>query len=238
MIIFLYVDDCGIASPDMYEDDACIDRLKDKGFELTKEYDFSAYLRIKFHRNLKNNTITTTQPVLIKKLVEATGMTLFCPNKTPTSQTALGSDPEGPPINENYSSVVGMLLYLSMNTRPGIAFAVSQVAWFTSNLKQSHASAAKMIIRYLYATSDHGITFTPTTVFKVDCYVDADFAGLHGREPQDLSPSACSHTGYIMFFCSCPLIWKSQLRTETALNTFHTEYVALSSAIKKLVTIQ
>ena len=131
-----------------------------------------------------------------------------------------------------------MLLYLSMNTRSDIAFAVSQVAQFTSNPKQSHASAVKIIIRYLSATSDQGVVFTPTTVFNVDYYVDDDFAGLHGREPQDLCASACSCIGYIMFFCSCPLIWKSQLQTETALSTFHAEYVALSSAIRKLITIQ
>ena len=83
----------------MSEIDAFIDRLKAKGFELTRECDFSAYLGIKFHRNLKNNTITMTQPGLIKKIIEATGMTLYSPNKTPTSQTTLGSDLE--PINEN-----------------------------------------------------------------------------------------------------------------------------------------
>ena len=160
-------------------------------------------------------------------------MELCSANKNTTSLTALGSEPEGPPIKEIWknSSGVGMLLYLSMNTRPDIAFAVSQVAWFISNPKQSHASAVKMIIRCLSATSDKGIIFTPTTDFKVDCYVDADFTGLHGREPQDLSASACSHRGYIMFFSSYPLIWKSQLQTETALSTFHAEYVALSSAI-------
>ena len=181
-----------------------------------------------------------TQPGLIKKAIEATGMELCSGNKTPTSQTALGLDPEEPPIKEawKYSSVVGMFLYLSMNTRPDIAFAVSRVAWFNSNPKQSHASAVKMIIRYLSATSDKGIIFTPTTDFKVECYMDADFAGLHGREPQDLSASAHSHTGYIMFFCSCPLIWKSQLQTETALSTFHAEHVALSAAIQNLITIK
>ena len=126
MMIFLYMDDCGIASPDMSEIDAFIDRLKAKGFELTKECDFSAYLGIKFQRNLKNNTITMTQPGLVKKVIQATGMELCSTNKTPTSQTA----PEGSPVKETwkYSSVVGMLLYLSMNTRPDIAFAVSQVA--------------------------------------------------------------------------------------------------------------
>ena len=44
MIILLYTDNCGIASPDMSEIEAFIDRLKAKGFELTKECDFSAYL--------------------------------------------------------------------------------------------------------------------------------------------------------------------------------------------------
>ena len=151
MIIFLYVGDFGIANPDMSEIDAFIGRLKAKGFEITKKCDFSAYLGINFHRNLKNNTLTMTQHGLIKKVVEATGMTLCSPNKTPTSQTALGSDPEGPPVKENWK-LVGMLLYLSMNTRPDIAFEVSQVAQFTSNHKQSHASAVKMIIRYLSAT--------------------------------------------------------------------------------------
>ena len=53
-----------------------------------------------------------------------------------------------------------MLFYLSMNTRPDIAFVVRQVAWFNSNPMQSHASAVKMIIRYLSTTSDKGITFT------------------------------------------------------------------------------
>ena len=61
-----------------------------------------------------------------------------------------------------------MLLYLATNTRPDIAFAVSQVAQFNSNPKQSHVSAVKIIIRYLSATSDKGVTFTPTTDFIVD----------------------------------------------------------------------
>ena len=90
MIIFLYVDDCGIASLDMSKIDALIDKLTAKGFELTKECDFSAYLGIKCHRNLKNNAITMTQSGLVKKVVEATGMTLYGSNRTPTSQAALG----------------------------------------------------------------------------------------------------------------------------------------------------
>ena len=56
----------------------------------------------------------------------------------------------------NYRSIIGMLLYLSTNTRPDIAFAVSQAARFSNHPKQSHARAVKTIIRYLKGTQDKG----------------------------------------------------------------------------------
>ena len=91
----------------------------------------------------------------------------------------MGKDLDGEPMNHNefnYRSVVGMLLYLSGNTRPDITFAVSQVARFTHNPKKSHATAIKMIVRYLAVTIEKGIIIPP---FKGDlalrCYVDADF---------------------------------------------------------------
>ena len=159
-------------------------------------------------------------------------MELCIANKAPTSQTALGSDPEGSPIKETwkYSSVVECF-FIYLPTEDQILPLQSPKQLGSTPIQSSLSISFKMIIRYLSATSDKGIIFTPTTDFKVDCYVDTDFAGLHGREPLDLSASVCSRTGYIMFIYSCPLIWKSQLQTKTALRTFHAEYVALSSAI-------
>lgn len=60
----------------------------------------------------------------------------------------MGIAPDGKPF-WTYPSIVGMLLYLTTNTRPKIASDVSQVARFTHNPKQSHATAVKIIIRYL-----------------------------------------------------------------------------------------
>jgi hypothetical protein len=58
-----------------------------------------------------------------------TGIVDCNPNGVPASQQCLESDPDGAPMVEEwiYPSVVGMLLYLSGNARPDIAFAVSQV---------------------------------------------------------------------------------------------------------------
>ena len=162
------------------------------------------------------------------------------PNCTPAAQVCLGSDVDGPPMKEkrSYPSLVGMLLYLLTNTTPDIAYAVSQVACFGSSLKQSHASTIKMIVRYLAGMADKGTIFTPNENFKINCYVNADFTGLHGQESENNPLSARSRTGYILFFCGCPLLWKSQLQSEMAWSTFHTEYVVLCMAMRQLIVVQ
>ena len=135
------------------------------------------------------------QKGLIKKLLQ-TADVLDCKfNWQPTRKTALGSDPDGKPCDNkqfNCASVAGALLCLSNNTRPDISFAVSQVARFTHNPKESHASAAKSILRCLARTKDKGLIATLDGTTDVTCHVDADFAGLHGEEPQELPESAKS----------------------------------------------
>ena len=75
-----------------------------------------------------------------------------------------------------------MLLYVSSNTHPDIQFAVHQCARFTHNPKRVHEVAIKHICRYLAGTVDQGISFKPCAAPTLDCYVDADFAGLWGYE--------------------------------------------------------
>ena len=237
IIIFLWVDDCGVCAPTMKLVDDLIERLKEKGLSLQKEGNFTDYLGINFVHNEKTKSITMTQKGLINKIIEATGLQDCKPNWTPATQLALGSDPDGEPMQEKwqYRSIVGMLLYLATNTRPDIAFAVSQVARFSTAPKKSHAAAIKTIVRYLVRTKDKGTIFTPTKDFKLDCYVDADFAGLHGREPQDNPVSAKSRTGYILSLSGCPLIWRSQLQSSVALSTLQAEYHALSQAMRSVI---
>jgi hypothetical protein len=78
-----------------------------------------------------------------------------------------------------YASVVGMLLYLSTNRRPDIAFGISQAAQFISNPKQSHATAVKIIVHYLIATRLFCIIIQPQLdphgSLTLDLFVDADF---------------------------------------------------------------
>ena len=85
---------------------------------------------------------------LIIKVIAATKMGNCNPNWVPATKEALRIDPEGEPMEEDWSnpSIVGMLLYLLTNMRPDIAITISQVACFNHNLKKSHATAIKMIV--------------------------------------------------------------------------------------------
>ncbi len=77
--------------------------------------------------------------------------------------------------------VIGMLLYLE-HSCPDISFAPHQCARYTPSPKLSHEIALKKIGWYLKRTLDKGLILTPSETLKIDCYPDADFAGLWNRD--------------------------------------------------------
>ena len=120
-----------------------------------------------------------------------------------------------------------MLLCVSNNTRPEIAFAVSQVARFTAKPKVSHTRAIKSIVRYLKGMIDKGLGFTANNNYDLVCWVDATFAGLFGREPPSSPQSVKSRCGCMIEFGGTPLVWKSQLISETCTSACHADYFRL-----------
>ena len=62
------------------------------------------------------------QKGLIQKVINYTAMNKATPRETPAAQEPLGSNKDGEPFDEewSYPAAVGMLLYLSSNTRPDV----------------------------------------------------------------------------------------------------------------------
>jgi hypothetical protein len=213
--------------------------LKDRGFTFTEEDAINDFLGINISR-APDGTITMTQTGLIDKILETTKMTDCNPNWTPAPKDPVGMDLDGEPYDEewDYASVVGMLIYLSTNSRLDICHAVSQVCRFTHNPKKSHASAVKTIVRYLKRTKDKGTVFKPTGKLDLDLYVDASFAPLYKFDPDHEPSSAKSRLGWVIFLAGCPVIWKSQLQQDIATSTAESEYSALSLALKMLIPLR
>jgi hypothetical protein len=130
-----------------------------------------------------------------------------------------------------------MLQYLSNNTCPDIAFAVSQVSRFANDPRCTHKSAVKHIVRNLCTSEDKGLIVKPSTSIPLECWCDSDFAGLYGHKTNDDPRSAKSRTGFIINFGGMPLIWKSKLQTETSLSSCEAELLALQSGLQYLLPI-
>ena len=75
-----------------------------------------------------------------------------------------------------YQSAVGSLLYLSIRTRPDIAFAVNNVARFCSSPTTQHWTAVKHIFRYLRETQ-LGLLYSKGESDALIGYSDADWGG-------------------------------------------------------------
>ena len=77
------------------------------------------------------------------------------------------------------------------------------------------------ICRYIQGTKDNGLVFNPSKKLVVDCYADADFAGLWGHEDPHDPICTRSRTGFVVNFSNCPLLWVSTLQTYIALSALH-----------------
>ena len=73
-----------------------------------------------------------TLTLIIKKILETSGMYDCNTQISPTKVTPLRTDANRPHHKEqwNYTSVIGILMYLSSNAHPEIKFEVHQCDWF------------------------------------------------------------------------------------------------------------
>lgn len=240
VMVLQYVDDQIWIARDAKRIIKHVEGLKEKKFLLTMEDDgdMFGFLGINVHRD--KGTIELTQQGLTEKVLRYMGLQDSKTKDTPAALDPLGSDKDGDPFQDDWSypAAVGMLLYLSSNTRPDIQFAVHQCARFTHDPKQSHGQAVKRICRYLAGTRDKGILFTPNLQEGLNCCVDADYAGLFSYEdPQD-PVSVKSRTGFVLTLFGCPVLWSSKLQTEISLSSTAAEYVAFSMSMRELIPMR
>ena len=223
---------------DANEIDQVIMSLQEE-FELNTEEIVSSFLGIEFTEQ-EDGRIKAAQPYLIERILQATGLEQCNPCKTPAEIKPLGKCPESEERSENwnYASIIGMLTYLANSTRPDIQFAVHQCARFTHCPRRAHENAVKRICRYLKGTKTEGMLIRQMTELQLNCYADADFAGLWRVEHEQDPTCVKSRTGYIVTLGENPILWVSKLQSEVAVSTMEAEYIALSQSIRELLPLK
>ena len=241
IICVIYVDDTIFFAPDASIIDNEINSLKSNGFELTDEGEVDSFLGIKSTHS-ENGDFTMSQPALIDSIIQLLGLQHDSKkHKTPAVHPPLQPYKSHPKSTEtwSYRSAIGMLTYLARNTRPDIEYAVHMCARFQSDPRTPHYNAVKRIGRYLLQTRDKGITFSPSTdLSKLECYVDADFAGAYNKDNSHDPNSVRSRSGCVIMYGNCPITWFSRLQSEIALSSTEAEYIALSTAAREVLPMR
>jgi hypothetical protein len=198
------------------------------------------YLGIHIIKDPSTQSIQLTQPGLIASVLHDLNLSTDYKKKWTPSIGILYPDCDGIPRQDtwNYRLVIGKLNCTAQNMRPTIRFAIHQCARYSSNPMALHKLAVKCLGQYLLGTQDKGLILHPTKNFKLDMFVDADFARMWHQEYSELRDCALSCTGYIITYCGCPIHWASKLQSEIALSTIEAEYIALSMTSRELIPLR
>jgi hypothetical protein len=242
VIAVCYVDDLLFWAKDPKDITELMVELRKKGLDLEKEDDCAGFLGVdvkvlESDENGRATKIELTQSGLIDRIIENLGLNSANVKHTPSKCEPLTRDDDGEPCQEdfNVAAVVGQLLYLAGHTRPDLAYSVNCVARYMFCPKRSHELALKQIGRYLKATRGKGMIITPSdNILSIEAFPDADFGGLYGHERGDDPACVKSRTGFVILAANCPILWKSQLQSKTALSTMEAEISALAHCCKEL----
>ena len=234
-VVLVYVDGCLIFHKTAEGVIECIESLAQE-FDITREGSIEKYLGVNINW-LPDGTIELTQPFLIDHILQLSRRSTANPQPIPVVKPLLHRDQDGPARTHSWSyrTAIGMLGYLSGNTRPYILMAVHQCARFNNFPHLSHENAVKRIGKYLRGSATRGILFKPDKSKGIECFVDADFAGSWQIEDSQDPMSAMSRTGYVIRFAGCPVMWVSKLQSVCSLSTTESEYIALSQSLRDVI---
>ena len=233
--ITLYMDDIHLIGPDkpyietIKEELASHYRIKDLGPS-------SNYLGLEITRDLESGTLTISQKKYIESVLEAHGMADSKSAPTPMEAGILLEKAESEykatqEFKTNYQSMLGSIMYIMLQTRPDIAYAISKLSQFSSNPTERHYQALKRVLRYLKGTKDLGITYRKgQKQGELLGWTDSSWAC-------DLD-DAKSTSGYLMQLHGAAVSWCSQKQPTVAKSTCEAEYMGQSDAGSEIVWLR
>jgi hypothetical protein len=124
-----------------------------------------------------------------------------------------------------YRSLIGSLLYLSMGTRPDIAYSVNYLSRFQEGATKTHFRYALRVLKYVYDTRSLKLSYGCDDSELV-AYSDSDWAG-------DTSDRK-SITGIVIFVFGCPVFWISRKQRSIVRNSCFAECLALADCIDEV----
>lgn len=228
----VYVDDIVVAARSE-------DSIKEVKSALSSKFDIKDmgkmhhFLGMTVVQDEAQGCVWISQPAHTENLLKNFGMQDCKPVDTPadiSTKLVKATEQESCIDQHLYQSAVGSLMYLSVSTRPDIAYAVGNLARFSSKPTKDHWTALKRVLRYLKGTVNYGILYSQKRSGDSIGFSDSDWAGdINDRK---------STSGYLFQISGGAVTWKSKKQSCVALSTAEAEYVALASAAQESIWLR
>lgn len=231
MFLIIYVDDMLVASTsEKHITD--LEKELSKKLSLTSLGEVSHFLGVRVTKN--NGFYSLDQEAYIKRLAVRFGLENVKGSNVPLDIGYYRSREGSKKLDDNrlYHSLVGALLYVTVNTRPDIAVSVSILSRQVSDPTEVDWTELKRVVRYLVKTNNYKLCLAtersgPATLIG---FSDADWSG----DTLDRK----SNTGYLFQLGGATVCWASRKQTSVSLSSMEAEYFALSEACKEVVWLR
>ncbi|EUC59597.1 Gag-Pol polyprotein/retrotransposon, putative [Rhizoctonia solani AG-3 Rhs1AP] len=196
----------------------------------------SQVLGIEIIRDRDNGIVRLTQRKFIRQLLEEYDMLDCHPLPTPMFANANASLPSHTVSltddekfymkDKDFRHLSGCLNWLSLGTRPDIAFALARLGQAQSNPHPKHWQALTHVLRYLSGTLDMGLVYSA----KADrpephMHTDSAFA--------DCVDTRRSHSGFVVLVGGAAVAWSSRKQAIVTTSSTEAEYIAMGVAAKE-----
>lgn len=229
--VLIHVDDIITANTnnEMFEN---LEKILSSKFEINNLGDVRSYLRMEIQRN-ENGWFGINQTAFIRKIIDDFGLADAKPSNVPMDVSYRKQTDTGDILisNDKYRSLIGSLLYVSVNTRPDIAASVGILSQKVERPTQDDWNELKRVVRYLKGTADLSLVIGNNNQHEnLIGYADADWA----EDRMDRK----SISGHVFKFKGSTIGWSSKKQTVVAMSSAEAEYISLSEACKELIWIR
>lgn len=229
MMILIHVDDLLVIGNNQKVLKEKMEKIG-RDFELKNLGDVSSYLGIEVTRDKEGNFLISQQQY-IQKIIEASGMTDAKESRFPVDTGYYKLDGKLLPSNDEYRKLIGMLLFLTTQTRPDIAASVAILSQKVTQPRDTDLNEARRIVRYLKGTKDLKLRLSSSKQ-KNSFYAYSDANWAEDREDRK------SNSG---FYCSInggAISWSCRKQNLVATSSTEAEFVALSETCREVVWLK
>ncbi|MDN6162036.1 MAG: hypothetical protein L0I79_04595, partial [Atopostipes sp.] len=246
LLLCLYVDDLLLACNDQEVMNYIKEKLNER-FEMKDMGLAKFFLGVEIVK-MKGGFILS-QKEYIGNILKRFGNEEIKPRSTPADEhwSKYDSDKEGLQYLSDedkkwYQQFVGSLHYLVTWTRPDLATVARILSQKLSKPTKTQINWAYRVMQYLKGTTELGLEIVPNnnknnddldeyqetkrnmTNMDLVAYSDADFANGSDRK---------SITGFIIYYCGCPISWKTKKQNIITLSTTEAELYAAHTTIRE-----